>query len=74
MVGRDGVGCADVVIETREGGVSGWTGGGECLFVVSGFYGCVDMLEKRGGRDKVWTGCWIQTDFRRRNKRQKKTT
>lgn len=46
------------MIETREGGAAGWSGGGECLFVVSGFYGCV-YLERRGGREG---GHCIQND------------
>lgn len=40
------------------------------LFVVSGFYGCADLMEKRGGREKVGAGRCIENDLVNRTQKE----
>lgn len=58
----------DVVMESTEWGAAGYCSGVEwfqpinqALFVVSGFYGCIDVMEKRGGDTKVCCAYRIHT-------------
>lgn len=57
-VAGEGCGCCDWDQRGRGGRIEWWPS----VFVVSGFYGCVDLMEERGGRERVGAGSRTQKD------------